>query len=63
MTPANTPATPLHTANQPATDSRYAWLRLMVTLVLMTIGSSTMYIIAVVLPAVQAELGVARAAA
>lgn len=56
-----TPATPLHLAAEPATDSRYAWLRLMVTLVLMTIGSSTMYIIAVVLPAVQAEFGVARA--
>ncbi len=42
-------------------DSRYAWTRLMVTLLMMTIGSGAMYVIAVVLPAVQAEFGVARA--
>ncbi|ARN20509.1 MFS transporter [Piscinibacter gummiphilus] len=42
-------------------DSRYAWFRLMVTLLLMTIGSGSMYVIAVVLPSVQAEFGVARA--
>ena len=33
----------------------------MVTLLLMTIGSSAMYVVAVVLPSVQAEFGVARA--
>ena len=44
-----------------AADSRYAWVRLMVTLALMTIGSSGMYVVAVVLPSVQAEFGVARA--
>lgn len=42
-------------------DSRYAWARLGATLGLMTIGSAAMYVIAVVLPAVQAEFGVARA--
>jgi MFS family permease len=42
-------------------DSRYAWTRLMVTLTMMTIGSGAMYVIAVVLPAVQAEFKVARA--
>ena len=42
-------------------DSRYAWTRLCVTLALMTIGSGGMYVVAVVLPAVQAEFGVARA--
>ena len=42
-------------------DSRYAWTRLFVVLLLMTIGSGAMYVIAVVLPAVQAEFGVARA--
>jgi len=42
-------------------DSRYAWLRLGVTLALMTIGSGAMYVVSVVLPAVQAEFGVARA--
>jgi MFS family permease len=45
----------------PAADSRYAWTRLAATLALMTIGSGAMYIVAVVLPAVQAEFGVARA--
>ena len=44
-----------------AADSRYAWTRLFVVLLLMTIGSGAMYVIAVVLPAVQAEFGVARA--
>ncbi|MCA0242291.1 MAG: MFS transporter [Proteobacteria bacterium] len=48
-------------AAQHLPDSRYAWLRLMVTLAMMTIGSGAMYVIAVVLPAVQAEFGVARA--
>jgi MFS family permease len=42
-------------------DSRYAWTRLVVSLALMTIGSSGMYVVAVVLPSVQAEFGVARA--
>ena len=44
-----------------AVDSRYAWGRLVVALVLMTIGSSAMYVVAVVLPSVQAEFGTARA--
>ena len=44
-----------------AVDSRYAWGRLGVALALMTVGSSTMYVVAVVLPSVQAEFGVARA--
>jgi len=47
------------TSHEP--DSRYAWARLARTLALMTIGSGAMYVIAVVLPAVQAEFGVARA--
>ncbi len=42
-------------------DSRYAWTRLLTTLALMTIGSGAMYVVSVVLPAVQAEFGVARA--
>lgn len=44
-----------------AADSGYAWRRLVTSLALMTIGSSGMYVVAVVLPAVQAEFGVARA--
>ena len=46
---------------QHAADSRYAWARLFATLALMTIGSAGMYVVSVVLPAVQAEFGVARA--
>ena len=44
-----------------AVDSRYAWGRLAAALALMTIGSSPMYVISVVLPAVQADFGVVRA--
>ena len=49
--------------SQPQADSRYAWTRLVVTLVLMTIGSGAMYVVSVVLPTVQAEFGAARAEA
>ena len=42
-------------------DSRYAWTRLAVVLLLMTIGSGAMYVIPVVLPALQSEFGIARA--
>jgi len=45
----------------PLADSRYAWMRLMATLALMTIGSAAMYVVSVVLPTVQAEFGAARA--
>ncbi len=43
------------------TDSPYAAARLVVTLLLMTLGASGMYVVPVVLPTVQAEFGVARA--
>jgi MFS family permease len=42
-------------------ESPYAWMRLGVSLLLMTIGGSGMYSMTVVLPAIQAEFGVARA--
>jgi MFS family permease len=42
-------------------DSPYAMVRLGVTLLIMTVGSSGMYVVSVVLPAVQAEFGIARA--
>src|SRR5512141_139768 len=42
-------------------DSRYAALRLGVAVLIMTLGASGMYVIPVVLPAVQAEFGVSRA--
>jgi MFS family permease len=45
----------------PEADSRQAWTRLAVALALMTIGSCAMYVVAVVLPEVAKEFGVARA--
>jgi MFS family permease len=47
----------------PQTDSPYAAARLFVTLLLMTLGASGMYVVPVVLPSVQAEFGVSRASA
>jgi len=45
----------------PQPDSRYAIARLMLTLAIMTLGASGMYVVPVMLPAVQAEFGIARA--
>jgi MFS family permease len=45
----------------PLHDSREAVLRLLVTLALMAIGAAGMYVVPVVLPAVQVEFGVERA--
>ena len=42
-------------------DSRHAVRRLLMTLVITTLGCSPMYVVSVVLPAVQAEFGVGRA--
>lgn len=42
-------------------DSRYALMRLLVTLALMTVGAAGMYVVPVVMTTVQAEFGVARA--
>ncbi len=49
-------------ANSPApgADSSYAWARLAAALALMTIGGAGMYSMAVVLPPLQAEFGIAR---
>ena len=44
-------------------DSAYAARRLVVSLLLMTIGNGGMYVVVTVLPTVQSEFGVARAAA
>ncbi|MEN9538645.1 MAG: hypothetical protein RLZZ126_880, partial [Pseudomonadota bacterium] len=44
-------------------ESGYAWWRLFVSLLLMTIGGVGMYSVTVVLPRIQADFGVARAAA
>jgi MFS family permease len=48
-------------AAAPEAESPYAWVRLIVSLLLMTIGGSGMYVVTVVLPRIQAEFGVARA--
>ena len=48
------------TASREAIESPYAWMRLAMSLLLMTIGGSGMYAITVVLPRIQEEFGVAR---
>ncbi|TIX32099.1 MAG: MFS transporter, partial [Mesorhizobium sp.] len=50
-------------AQSPGIDSAYAWIRLAISVVLATIGGVGMWAVVVVLPAVQAEFGVDRAAA
>lgn len=50
-------------AQSPDIDSAYAWMRLAISVVLATIGGVGMWAVVVVLPAVQAEFGVDRAAA
>ena len=44
-------------------DSRVAFHRLLATLGLVVLGNSSMYVVSVVLPAVQAEFGIGRASA
>ena len=44
----------------PEAESSYAWIRLAVALALMTIGGAGMYSMAVALPPLQAEFGIAR---
>ena len=50
-----------HVSPQP--DSPEAFRRLMATLAIMTIGASAMYVVPVILPAVQADFGIPRAQA
>ena len=50
-----------HPTTVQAIESPYAWMRLVVSLLLMTIGGSGMYSVTVVLPRIQADFGVARA--
>ncbi|MBZ9848764.1 MFS transporter [Mesorhizobium sp. CA14] len=54
---------PGNAANSAGIDSFYAWTRLGISLLLATIGGVGMWAVVVVLPAVQAEFGVDRAAA
>ncbi|KNZ33548.1 MAG: MFS transporter [Methylibium sp. NZG] len=51
---------PTTTTPDSGIESRYAWVRLMVSLLLMTIGGSGMYAVTVVLPQVQLDFGVSR---
>ena len=51
------------TNNTAVLESRYAWLRLLAAVMLMTIGGAGMYTVVVVLPALQNEFQIARAAA
>src|SRR5688500_20311495 len=48
-------------ARNPEIESPYAWMRLAVSLMLMTIGGSGMYSVTVVLPRIQQDFGVDRA--
>ena len=45
----------------PRTDSPYAWWRLLIALLLSTVGGAGMWSVVVALPAVQADFGIARA--
>ncbi len=53
----------LQPTTEPAPDSAQAWRRLAATMLVSTIGGVGMWSVVVALPAVQAEFGVARAAA
>lgn len=55
--------TPPTSFSPPASSNGYAWLRLTVSLILMTIGSSGMYSISVVLPHLQADFDITRSQA
>lgn len=54
---------PGNTATSAGIDSLHAWMRLGISLLLATIGGVGMWAVVVVLPAVQAEFGIDRAAA
>lgn len=54
---------PVAPADASLIDSRQAFQRLLVTLGLVVLGNSSMYVVSVVLPAVQSEFGVGRASA
>src|SRR3954464_15809445 len=49
--------------DQQGVESRYAWLRLVISFVLMTIGGSGMYSVSVVLTHIQADFAADRGAA
>ena len=59
--PSEPAAYPANTGALPAPDSGYAWFRLLISLLIMTIGNAGMWVIPVVLPVVQTEFGIGRA--
>lgn len=64
--PASVPDAPaacLPSSAAPDADPAYAWFRLLISLLLMTIGNAGMWVIPVVLPVVQAEFQIGRAEA
>ncbi len=63
MAAASTPHHNQRMSKAPQPDSPQAWWRLLATLLLMTIGSAGMYVVSVMLPAVQADFGISRAEA
>ena len=52
----------IQTAPPEAIDSKIAAKRLLIAVLLMTLGTSSMYAVAVFLPAVQAEFQISRSA-
>ncbi len=60
-TPTSSPASTSAAAPASLIDSRRAAWRLLTTLGLVVLGNSSMYVVSVVLPAVQTEFGVGRA--
>ena len=60
-TPTSSPASTSAAAPASLIDSRQAAWRLLTTLCLVVLGNSSMYVVSVVLPAVQTEFGVGRA--
>ena len=60
---SNPAATTLTAPLAGGVDSPYAWFRLLVSLLLMTVGNGAMWVIPVVLPVVQRDFGVGRAEA
>ena len=61
--PPSSPTPARSRAADPPAESPRAWLRLAVSLLLMTLGGSGMYSVTVVLPQIQAEFGIDRASA
>ena len=53
-------AAPTAMASEAVVDTAVAWWRLVVSVALMVLGASAMYVVSVVLPAVQSEFGAGR---